>query len=108
MKHTKPINDGPCDFEFQGKTFTANGAYLDESGGGVYVVKKDGKLQATDWNGNVIAEKVALVSEWTLHGKHGPYRMSSIRFKYNGKTYAGRYGSDWSQLCRVKALKGGE
>lgn len=35
-------------------------------------------------------------------------RMTTIRFKgTNGATYAGRFGPDWSQLCRVRKVKGG-
>lgn len=33
--------------------------------------------------------------------------MVAIRFKgTNGATYYGRYGADWSQLCRVRKVKG--
>lgn len=32
--------------------------------------------------------------------------MVSVRFKgTNGATYYGRYGADWSQLCRVRKAK---
>lgn len=34
-------------------------------------------------------------------------RITAIRFKgTNGAEYYGRYGADWSQLCRVRKVKG--
>lgn len=60
--------------------------------------------KVTTWLGTPLG---TIVYARTFHHNFGS-RMTSIRFKgTNGAEYAGRFGSDWSQLCRVRKVKGG-
>lgn len=103
------INEKDCVVEHKGKTFVANGARLDDLGGVVYI-SEDTKViptrfKATTWHGDFIAW-VTLNKEWKQNSLHkGRFTMRSIRFKYNDKTYWGRYGSDWAQSCNVKVKR---
>jgi hypothetical protein len=107
---TLPINDGPCTFVGpNGYEYTNQGAYLDESQGMVYITrdKASNRLKVTTWSGEVIANEVTVTSEWRVYGQRlGMYKMRAIKFKVNDTTYHGRYSCDWSELCKVKRVKG--
>lgn len=65
----------------------------------VYVTDKS---EVTTWTGKVLG---TILERNTYRGNIAR-NMTSIRFRgTNGAVYYGRYGSDWSQLCRVRKVK---
>ena len=101
------VNESSCTFRASnGESYTAAGAWLTPQGGAVYMVERDGILRAETWNGEILAHRVVVVSQWRVKARHGGWHtMRSVRFQVDGVLYAGRYGSDWAQFCRVKAVR---
>ena len=65
----------------------------------VYVT--DGR-DVTNWTGKVLG---TIIERNTFRGNIAR-NMTAIRFRgTNGAVYYGRFGSDWSQLCRVRKAK---
>lgn len=85
-----------CTVIHQGITFTANGAYKTDTIALVYLVGSP--LKATDWHGNLISTDVEILSRWKQKGS----RMTAIRVLIDNKWWHGRYGSDWSQACKLR------
>lgn len=66
----------------------------------VYVT--EGRREVTNWTGEVLGT----IIERTRFRTNMSRNVVAIRFKgTNGATYYGRYGADWSQLCRVRKAK---
>lgn len=104
------INDGPCTFGHEGKAYTANGAYLDDDGGVVYIVYHQDcpscYWHAETWHGEKIA-RVTTMSTWKVQCRtYGYYRMRAIRFRVGDRLYHGRFNEDSGQLCRVRRIRG--
>lgn len=56
----------------------------------------------TTWLGTVLG----MITRMTTYRNNFGSRIVAITFKAtNGATYYGRYGADWSQLCRVRKAK---
>ncbi len=70
----------------------------------VYINKSaDGSYRATTWLGTVLAHNV--IRSRIDHNMSR--KMMAVRFRgTNGANYYGRYGADWSELCRVRKAKG--
>lgn len=70
----------------------------------VYIFKgHDGALAATTWTGELLS--VGRIEQRSFQTNMSR-NMVAIRFRgTNGATYYGRYGADWSQLCRVRKAK---
>ena len=96
---------------------TASGAMFDpEHGGCLYVGTADrlstvapGKQALTGplttWHGERVGTYWA-ISSWKQYSPAGePYTMTAIQARINGRDYYGRYGSDWSQLVRLRPCK---
>jgi hypothetical protein len=67
----------------------------------VYVTK--GKREVTTWTGEVLGT----IIERTAFRTNLSRNIVAIRFRgTNGAVYYGRYGADWSMLCRVRKAKG--
>lgn len=61
------------------------------------------KGTVTTWRGEVLG---AIVSRNVYRNNLGA-RIESVRVRgNNGATYSGRYGCDWSQLVRLRKVKG--
>lgn len=59
---------------------------------------------AETWLGTRLSEGRVSISRFSTNLSRN---IVAIRFKAtNGATYYGRYGADWSQLCRVRKAKG--
>lgn len=59
---------------------------------------------AQTWTGQRLSVGRVQVSKFQTNISRN---MHAIRFRgTNGATYFGRYGADWSQLCRVRKAKG--
>lgn len=100
------INETHCTIKHANKSYTNRGAYLDANCGLVYLVERNGALVATKWNGDLISDQVKVTNSWKRYTRHAGYHIiKSIRVTINGITYHGRYGSDWSQLCRIRRVK---
>ena len=66
----------------------------------VYVT--EGKREVTTWTG----ETLGIIIKRTQFRTNISRNVVAIRFRgTNGATYYGRYGADWSQLCRVRKAK---
>jgi hypothetical protein len=71
----------------------------------VYIVQRADGLFAETWLGTVMCKSVVRIkNKWKMFTRRGePYTMCSIEFLgTNGARYTGRYGSDWTQACRVR------
>ena len=61
-------------------------------------------MRVTTWLGTELGTLRAC-HVWTFRHNFGS-RMTTIRFRgTNGATYAGRFGSDWSQACKVRKVR---
>ena len=68
----------------------------------VYVDAHYAGANVKTWIGTVIG---TITYANTFHHNFGS-RMTTIRFRgTNGATYAGRFGSDWSQACKVRKVR---
>lgn len=97
----KPI----ADIETHNKTLEANELAHWEtkpSAWQVYITEKDGRRLAATWLGTRLGDVVEHRSFRTNVSRN----MVSVRIRAtNGAVYYGRYGADWSQLCRVRKVK---
>lgn len=67
----------------------------------VYVTKCALGEKVATWLGTPLGT----ITGWTRFSTNISRNMVAIRFKgTNGATYYGRFGSDWSQLCRVRKV----
>lgn len=58
---------------------------------------------AETWTGKRLSDGRVSISRFRTNISRN---MVAVRFKgTNGATYYGRYGADWSQLCRVRKAK---
>ena len=71
----------------------------------VYIIeRKEGGMIATTWRGVQLSRGCI---EFSTFRTNISRNMVAVRFQgTNGATYYGRYGADWSQLCRVRKAKG--
>lgn len=101
------MRETDCRFEFQGQTFSADGAWVTEKSAGVYVVgdvHRDATGKVTDWLGNDLGVW-RVVSRW---GRLPFGRMASLRVTLGpnsplpGSKWYGRMGYEWTQLLRLR------
>ena len=116
---------------FEGKTFTPDGqANIDDIAAhnasieaaelaewatapdhfACYIVQKtdDGftRSQAETWLGTPLARVPGSVIYNTYRNRLTGTKMSCVKvYGTNGATYVGRFGSDWSQFCRLRKVK---
>ena len=70
----------------------------------VYITKNknNGEWQATNFLGRILGHSVKRKSFRTNLSRN----MVAVSFRgTNGANYHGRYGADWSQLCRIRKSK---
>ena len=95
-----------CTFTHDGKSFTFSGSYLIDDHGLVYITEKQGKITATDWHGNLISDKVELVSESRRVGPYiGEYKIKYYNVYIDGKKYFGRHNSTWGEALKIRKSK---
>ena len=89
-----------CTFEHEGYSYTACGAYRCNHLALVYISGN----KATDWHGNLLGSvKIVNIYRNNLTGTP----ITAVRVTMlDGTKWHGRYGSDWSQACRVRRAKG--
>lgn len=70
----------------------------------VYITKGPSGYQATNWLGTVLGRVITYNSFRTNISRN----MVAVRIMgTNGAEYYGRFGADWSQLCRVRKARHG-
>ena len=95
-----------CTVNFQGREFTAGGAYIVGDHALVYIIKG----QAKDWHGKKLGT-VRVTSTWRAYPPRSYsrmwYTMTAVRVTMlDGSVWYGRYSSDWSQACKLRRAKG--
>lgn len=104
------MRETDCCFEFQGRTFSADGAWVNEKSAGVYVVgdaHRNATGKVTDWLGNDLGVW-RVVSRW---GRLPFGRMASFRVTLGpespipGSEWHGRMNYDGSQLLRLRRVQ---
>ncbi len=108
-------------FKHEGKVFTPNKTHVEDVEAHNAALEKQ-ELEAwrlvpeqfavyvneanrtvTTWRGVLLGT----ITEWTQFRTNISRNIVAIRFRgTNGARYYGRYGADWSQLCRVRKAKG--
>lgn len=99
---TQDFVETDCRIELSGKQFTSGGAYRQGNTAGVYISKTDGKTTVSDWAGNVIGRMTAYR---TYRNNLGATLTSVWITMTDGTKWYGKYGSDWSQFCRLRLCK---
>ena len=116
MTTTFPIIETDCNIDLGGREFTSGGAAFDlDNGGCLYVGAPTGRNYLgypgmsipygplTTWHG----ERVGTYWAINTYRNNLGATITSIRATIQGREYYGRYGSDWSQLVRLRPRKGG-
>ena len=90
-----------CTVNFQGRKFTANGAFIGSNHAFVYVkTKQDQTIDVTNWRG----KKLGCGMIHKVWSRTYPYRgkvtFYQVSFEIDGVRYSGRYSPDNGELVR--------
>jgi hypothetical protein len=86
MEMAQPFVESNCAIEHEGKSFTANGAFVSDTHIVAYL-GKDNVL--TDWHGNPLGT-YRIVSTWKTPRSYVSGTMHAVHARIDGYTYKGR------------------
>jgi hypothetical protein len=103
------INEDNCPFEYQGKTYSAQGAYVDPNVAMVYVKTNPEQpltVKITDWHGKHLGDG-KVTSVWKQQNIRTSYTMVAVKFQIGIWWFSGRYSPDYGELCKARRVKRG-
>lgn len=88
-----------CTIAFNGREFTAGGAWRTNASLGAYVASDD---TITSWHGERLGR---IITSTYYRGNFCKMRAIRVRLT-DGSEWYGRYCPEWSELCRMRRAKG--